>query len=104
MMSVRCFQILFAEAGRGGFLVVLEGSVTIVLVACSGQCNHSKVDSYREHGSGMHFGLQEAPRICQGVFADGDSGCSCRKQMNSEWGVRMGFIHASASLGDAENT
>lgn len=32
-MSVRCLQILLAEAGRAGFLIVLEGPITIVLVA-----------------------------------------------------------------------
>ena len=83
---------------------MLEGSVTIVLVACSGQCNHKKIGSYREYGSGMHFSLQEALCICQGVFTDGDSGCSCRRQMGSEWGVGTGFIHASASHRDAGNT
>lgn len=39
MVSVRRFQVLLAEAGRGRFLIVLEGSIAVVLVAfiCQGK-------------------------------------------------------------------
>ena len=33
MVSVLCVEVMFAEAGRAGFLIMLESSITIVLVA-----------------------------------------------------------------------
>ena len=53
IISVRCFQILLAEAGRAGFLIVLESPVAIVLVAC--QCNQHKAGSYGEDGDDVHL-------------------------------------------------
>ena len=55
IISVRCFQILLAEAGRAGFLIVLEGSIAIVLVACPSQCNQHKAGNYSEDGGDVHF-------------------------------------------------
>lgn len=60
MMSVRCFQVLLAEAGRGGLLIVLEGSITIVLVACICQCNQHEAGSYGKYRGDVHLGASQA--------------------------------------------
>ena len=44
-MSVRSLQVLLAEAGRGRFLIVLEGSIAVVLVACTCQGKHCEAAS-----------------------------------------------------------
>ena len=46
-MSVRRFQVLVAEAGRAGLLIVLESPITVVLVAGS-QCSYYEIGSYGE--------------------------------------------------------
>lgn len=101
-MSVRCFQVLLAEAGRGGFLIVLEGSITIVLVACTCQCDYYKAGSCRQYGGDAHFGLSQAVTVIK---------CACRSRsmrvMQEKDGKPMrhghGFIPASVTLGNAGN-
>lgn len=55
MGGLRCFQVLLAEAGRAGFLVMLERSVAVVLVASTSQCGYCQAGSYRKYRGEMHI-------------------------------------------------
>ena len=55
MGNSRCLQVLVAEAGRGGFLVVLKGSVAVVLVTCACQCGQCEAGGYGEYGDERHL-------------------------------------------------
>lgn len=66
-MSVRRFEVLLAEAGRGGLLVVLECSIAIILIACRCECASYEADSCRECEDNVHFGLYKVwavVRVC----------------------------------------
>lgn len=69
-MSVRCLEVLLAEAGGGGLLIVLESSIAIVLITCRCECSPYDADSYRESVSNVHFWLVEGFQGCDGVLAN----------------------------------
>lgn len=54
-MSVRCFQILLAEAGRCRFLIVLQGPITVVLIASIRQRKQHEAGSHGQGGGEAHF-------------------------------------------------
>ena len=55
MGDLRCLQVLLAEAGRASFLIMLERSVAVVLVATACQCDHYQASSYRKYEDEMHL-------------------------------------------------
>ena len=93
MVSVLCFEILFTEAGRAGFLIMLEGSITIILVATVCHDNHHKAGTCGEYRIEVHPVV-----VTNEVFVGGKCALSSRSMKVPQEKDRTGKRHQHGLL------